>query len=234
MLKTRVFQVLSARRLPATRALPITMMPMATTSSTSGRPTPITISRAVPPPSGSLGMSPSDWKIRSASGTAVATTSTAAAQPPAFGVVGASLHRRLRRRVGNGQPTRPGSAKAGHEDGERHPEQCDPAPGRIENRCGRDRNGRDEREPVACGNRERQRRRRGTALFRLRAAGDGAQERRQQREGGRGRSRKPRDKPTQRRQARRAGPAPRTDFSGEPAGGAGCSPQARRRSPRRQ
>ena len=66
------------------------MMPMPTTSSTSGRPTPITISRAVPPPSGSLGMSPSDWKIRSASGTAVATTSTAADQPPAFGAVGAS------------------------------------------------------------------------------------------------------------------------------------------------
>ena len=88
VLKTRRFQASSARRLPASRALPITMMPMATTSSTSGRPTPITISRAVPPPSGSLGMSPSDWKIRSASGTAVATTSTAAAQPLAFGVVG--------------------------------------------------------------------------------------------------------------------------------------------------
>ena len=128
----------------------------------------------------------------------------------------------LRRRVGHGQPTRPGCAQAGHEYGERHPEQRDPAPGRVEDGGGRDRHGRDEREPVACRNRERQRRRRGTALVRLRAAGDGAQERRQQRERGRRRSREPGDKPTQRRQARRAGPTPRSYFSGEPAGGAGC------------
>ncbi len=186
------------------------MMPMATTSSTSGRPTPITISRAVPPPSGSLGMSPSDWKIRSASGTAVATTSTAADQPlglwrasGAFcaGACGAASATASQRDQAAPRPaTRTASGT---------PNNATRLQGAARMDGGRDRDGRHERKPVACRNRECQRRRRGAALFRLRAAGHGAQERREQRERGRGRSREPGDKSAQRRQSGRAGVTPR-------------------------
>ncbi len=57
------------------------MMPTATRNRNSGRPNANTISRRGPPPSGSLGISPSDCTISIASGTIAARTSTAAMPP---------------------------------------------------------------------------------------------------------------------------------------------------------
>ena len=62
-------------------------MPTPTTKRLSGRPTPITSSRAGPPPSGSLGMVPMDCSISIRSGTAIARMTTITAQPARLGAV---------------------------------------------------------------------------------------------------------------------------------------------------
>ena len=71
--RMRPVQVESARSFTLGRQRPRTMMPSPTKKRTSGRPSPSTISRAGPPPSGSLGMSPSDCTININSGIAVAS-----------------------------------------------------------------------------------------------------------------------------------------------------------------
>ena len=86
--RTRPLQPESKRSLRLCRPWPIAMRPTPARKRISGRPTPRTISRAGPPPSGSLGMSPMDWTISIISGIAVAISRTTADPPPCFSATG--------------------------------------------------------------------------------------------------------------------------------------------------
>ena len=112
-------------------------------------------------------MSPSNWKIRSRERNGRSRPQARRrTSRPAFpgGWWASSCIGACRRRVGNERGQRdqaaPGPATR---IASGTPNNATWLQGGIENGCGRDRNGRDEREPVACGNRERQRRRRGAA-----------------------------------------------------------------------